>query len=90
MDEAEAGARWRRASRRRRAGPRSSSVAQRCSEWPGGATQLRVGVGGEERRLLGVGAEARVDDQGEPVARAAAAIRSKAAATSGRIPSPWR
>ena len=91
LDEAEAARRWRPASRRRRRGPRSSSVAQRCSEWPGGATQLRVGVGGEERRLLGVGAEAGVDDEGDARrAAAAAAMRSKAAATSGRMPSPWR
>ena len=43
LDEAEAARRSRPASRRRASGPRSSSVAQRCSEWPGGATQRGSG-----------------------------------------------
>ena len=46
-------------------GPRSSSVAQRCSEWPGGATQRGIGMAREELGLLGVRAESGDHDQVE-------------------------
>ena len=63
LHEAEPACVRRQPRRRRRAGPRSSSVAQRCSERPRRRDPSRVRVCGEQRRLLGVGAEAGVDDQ---------------------------
>ena len=52
---------------------------------------MRVRVLGEQTRLLGVGGKALLIDRKSPASsRAAAAMRSNAAATSGRIGLPIR
>ena len=71
-------------------GPRSSSVAQRCSEVPGGATQRGSGFCAQSSACSASERKPSLTSSETPSAAAAAAIRSKAAATSGRIPSPWR
>ena len=49
-------------------GPRSSSVALRCRDSPGGATHLRIRVARPEDGLLRVGAEAARDHEPDAVA----------------------
>jgi hypothetical protein len=71
-------------------GPRSSSVAQRCSDRPGGATQVGSGWRSQSSACSASDRNPEVTTRVWPAPRAAAAIRSKAAATSGRMPSPFR
>ena len=58
--------------------PRSSSVPQRCSDVPRGATQRGSGLAFAESLLLGIGAEGRVDHQRHPGSLYRGAIRSNA------------
>ena len=71
-------------------GPRSSSVAQRCSEWPGGATQRGSGWRAKSAACSASERYPETTTRSSSARRAAAAIRSKVAATSGRIPSQSR
>ena len=72
------------------AGPTSSSVPLRCSDVPGRATHF--GSGWRANRIACSASErnALLITSATPSALAAAAIRSNACATSGRIGFPWR
>ena len=72
------------------AGPMSSSVPSRCSEWPGGATHLGSGCAAKSLACSSSLRNAEVMTRSTPSARAAAYMRSNASATSGRIGLPCR
>src|SRR5205085_9151859 len=71
-------------------GPRSSSVAHRCRECPGGATQVGSGWAANSAACSASERKPELTPRVSPAALAAIAMWSKAAATSGRIPSPSR
>jgi len=71
-------------------GPRSSSVPLRWRLWPGGATHRGSGFAANSRACSASDRKALVIVSATPSARAAAARRSKASATSGRIGLPIR
>ena len=71
-------------------GPRSSSVALRCSDSPGGATHFGSGLRANSTACSASVRNALAMTSAIPSARAAAAMRSNACATSGRIGLPWR
>ena len=83
------GARSRRARRRPPRGPRSSSVPQAVKALARRRHPLRVGVRGEQRGLLGVGAEAARDGEAMPASlRAAAPCGRKPARRRGASACP--
>ena len=72
------------------AGPRSSSVPSRCSDWPGRATHFGSGCWANSTACSAFERNALAITRWIPARAAAAAMRSKARATSGRIGLPWR
>lgn len=71
-------------------GPMSSSVPQRCSERPGGATILGSGFAANSAACSASERNPELITRVTPAPLAAAAIRSKASATSGLMPCPCR
>ena len=65
-------------------------MAQRCRLVPGGATHLGLGLAANSRACSASERNALVTESTIPSRRAAAAIRSNASATSGRIGLPIR
>ena len=65
-------------------------MPRRCSDFPGGATHFGSGCAANRAACSASLRKAEVMSSATPSARAAAAMRSKASATSGRIGLPWR
>ena len=64
-------------------------MAQRCSECPGGATQVGSGWAAKSAACSASERKPELTTSESPARAAAAAMRSKAAAVSGRMPSPF-